>query len=195
MVFEQFNIEKIKTRAGHIPRDLLLKWAGLAAVVLLAGVLRFTNLASLGYANHYYAAAVTSMLQSWHNFFFIAAEPGGSVSVDKPPLGLMLQAASAALFGVNYFGLLFPEVVAGILSAAVLYHLVSRQFGTLAGLLAGLSLAVTPVVVATDRNNTMDSVLILTLLLGAFLTGVGFNVPGGFGANLQVSLYDCKAGK
>jgi 4-amino-4-deoxy-L-arabinose transferase-like glycosyltransferase len=185
----------IKTRAGSIQWDVILRWAGLAAVVMLAAVLRFTNLASLGYANHYYAAAITSMAQSWHNFFFAAAEPGGSVSVDKPPVGLWLQTASAVVFGVNYFGLLFPEVMAGILSVIVLYHLVSRHFGFLAGLLAALALAITPVVVATDRNNTMDSILILTLLLGAwafikavesrqlrflmlgaFLTGVGFNV-------------------
>ena len=55
----------------------------LAAVVLLAAGLRFVNLAALGYANHYYSAAVASMLQSWHNFFFVAAEPGASVSVDS----------------------------------------------------------------------------------------------------------------
>ncbi len=77
----------------------------------------------------------------------------------------------------------------------VVYHLVRRSFGTVAGLLAALALAITPVVVATDRNNTMDSTLILTLLLaawafivatergklrylllGAALVGVGFNI-------------------
>jgi 4-amino-4-deoxy-L-arabinose transferase-like glycosyltransferase len=181
--------ERVQSRTS-VPRHL-----GLAAVVLVAAVLRLANLAALGYANHYYTAGVASMLQSWHNFFFVAAEPGGSVSIDKPPVGLWLQAISAYIFGVNGFGVLLPQILAGILSVVVLYHLVQRWFGTAAGLLAALALAITPVVVATDRNNTMDSTLILTLLLaawafiratesgklrylllGAALVGVGFNI-------------------
>jgi len=43
----------------------------------LAGWLRFANLDALGYANHYYTAGVASMLESWRNFYFAAAEPGG----------------------------------------------------------------------------------------------------------------------
>ncbi len=167
----------------------------LVAVVLLAGALRFANLTALGYVNTYYTAAVTAMLKSWHNFFFVAAEPGGSVSVDKPPIGFWLQAASAWVFGVNTFGVLLPQLLAGMASVIVLYHLVQRRFGQFAGLLAALSLAITPVVVATDRNNTIDSTLVLTLLLaawafieatesarvkylllGAGLVGIGFNI-------------------
>jgi 4-amino-4-deoxy-L-arabinose transferase-like glycosyltransferase len=167
----------------------------LGAIVALAAALRFIDLSSLGYVNHYYSAAVTSMLKSWHNFFFVAAEPGGSVTVDKPPLGLWLQAGSAFVFGVNTLGLLLPEIAAGLGSIVVVYHLVRRSFGTMAGLVAALALAITPVMVATDRNNTIDSLLILTLLLaawafikatesgklrflllGAGLVGLGFNI-------------------
>src|SRR5512141_674520 len=87
--------ETIAERLRHTPRATWLRWGALASVVILAGVLRFANLAALGYANHYYAAAVQSMMQSWHNFFFAAAEPGGAVSVDKPPVGLWIQTISA----------------------------------------------------------------------------------------------------
>ena len=72
----------------------LLRWQVTPAAILLSAILllsiglHFYNLQSIGDANTYYTAAVKSMLQSWHNFFFVAAEPGGSVSVDKPPLGL-----------------------------------------------------------------------------------------------------------
>lgn len=149
-------------------REKLLGLSALAAIVALAAWLRFANIDSLGYINHYYAAAVKSMLLSWHNFFFVAAEPGGSVSVDKPPLGLWLQAISAYFLGVNSLGLLLPEILAGLASVVVVYHLVRRSFGTLAGLLSALALAITPVVVAVDRNNTIDSTLILTLLLAAW---------------------------
>ncbi len=139
----------------------------LAGIVLLASVLRFYNLSALGYANTYYTAGVVAMLNSRHNFFFVAAEPGGSVSIDKPPVGFWLQAASAAVFGVNTFGILLPQLLAGMASVVVLYHLVQRRFGQAAGLVAGLALAITPVVVATERNNTIDSTLVLTLLLAA----------------------------
>ncbi len=171
------------------------RWTALAALAGLAAGLRFYNLTSLGYANHYYAAAVLSMTQSWHNFFFLAAEPGGAVSLDKPPLGPWLQAASASIFGINSFGLLFPQLLAGLFSVLLVYHLVRRSFGTAAGLLSGLMMAVMPVLVAVDRNNTMDSLLTFTLLLagwafikatetsqsrflwvGAFLVGLGFNI-------------------
>jgi 4-amino-4-deoxy-L-arabinose transferase-like glycosyltransferase len=172
-----------------------LIWIALGLILALAAGLRFAFLSDLGYANHYYAAAIKSMLQSWHNFFFLAAEPGGIVSVDKPPLGLWLQALSAFIFGVNGFGLLLPEILCGLLSVALVFHLVRRWFGAPAGLLAALALAVTPVVVAVDRNNTIDSPLILVLLLsawafikatetgqlrqlllGAILTGLAFNI-------------------
>jgi 4-amino-4-deoxy-L-arabinose transferase-like glycosyltransferase len=179
----------------HIPRGKILEWAGVSAVLLLAGWLLFANLASIGNSNEYYTAAVKAMLQSWHNFFFVAAEPGGSVSVDKPPLGLWLETISAYFLGVNGFAVVLPQILAGLGSIVVLYHLVRRKVGVAAGLLAGLALAVTPVVVATERNNTMDSTLIFSLLLaawafikatetrnlrflllGAALVGVGFNI-------------------
>jgi 4-amino-4-deoxy-L-arabinose transferase-like glycosyltransferase len=172
-----------------------LEQIALSGMVILAAVLRFANLKALGYGNHYYTAAVVAMLESWHNFFFAAAEPGGSVTIDKPPVGLWLQAISAKIFGVSGFSVLLPQLVAGVLSVIVVYYLVRRSFGAVAGLLAGLTLAITPVVIATDRNNTMDSTLILTLLLaawafikatesgrlrylllGAVLVGIGFNI-------------------
>src|SRR5262249_8882358 len=104
-------------------RALVLRLSAAGSVVLLAASLRSTGLPALGSANHYSTAAAASLLQSWHNFFFVAAEPGGAVSVDKPPLGLWVQAGSALLFGVDGFALLLPEVMAGVLSVAVLFQL------------------------------------------------------------------------
>ena len=167
----------------------------LAGVLLLAVFLHFFRLEQEGYANLYYAAAVKSMLTSWHNFFFVSFDAGGFVTVDKPPLGLWVQAASAALFGFNGVSLILPQAVAGVLSVLLLYHLVRRTFGPTAGLLAALVLTVTPISVAANRNNTMDSLLVFVLLLaawaiiraaemgrlrwllaGAVLVGLGFNI-------------------
>src|SRR5579862_9229659 len=121
--------------AAVLPRVISL--SGLAAlrrfalmpILVLAALLNFWTLDIVGYANTYYAAAVKSMLQSWHNFFFVSFDPGGFVSIDKPPLGFWIQTASARLFGFHGWSLLFPEALAGVLSVAVLFFLVRRIFG------------------------------------------------------------------
>jgi 4-amino-4-deoxy-L-arabinose transferase-like glycosyltransferase len=182
------------------PRRLagtVLTWErlALAGILLLSAFLDFFRLNQEGYANTYYAAAVKSMLSSWHNFFFVAFDPGGFLAVDKSPLGLWIQAGSAKLFGFSGTSLLLPQALAGVLSVVLLYHLVGRVFGPPAGLLAALSLALTPIAVVDNRNNTQDSLLILMLLLaawavtraaesgrlrwlllGAVLVGLGFNI-------------------
>ncbi|MFQ5409844.1 MAG: glycosyltransferase family 39 protein, partial [Anaerolineales bacterium] len=183
-----------RTRAANLSR-FVATLAALSFVLALAFGLRFYRLGADSIGNEYYAATVQSMLTSWHNFFFAAFEPGGSVSVDKPPLGFWVQAASAAVFGVNGFALALPQALAGVFSVALLFHLARRRFGALAGLLAALFLAVVPVAVATERNNTIDGQLVLVLLLatwaflkatergqgryvliGSLLVGLGFNI-------------------
>ncbi len=170
-------------------------WIALGGIVLIAAVLNFYNLGQQGYPNMYYAAAIKSMLQSWHNFFFVSFDPGGFVTVDKPPLGFWFQVASAKLFGLSPFSVLLPEALAGVIAVGVLFQLVRRVFGPIAGLIAALVLALMPVSVVTSRNNTIDSILVLTVLLAAWavsyaaemgklrwllvsalLVGLGFNI-------------------
>lgn len=179
----------------HPPRRHVMEPLGLSLILLLAAWLRIANVDRQDFGNHYYAAGVISMLQSSHNFFFVAAEPGASVSIDKPPLGLWLQVLSVRVLGTSNFAMVLPEILCGLLSIVVLYKLTQRSFGTAAGLLAALILAITPIAVATDRSNALDSSLVLVLLLaawtfleathrgsaalllvGAALVGLGFNI-------------------
>ena len=67
----------------------------LLLIALIAAFCNFYQLQANGYANLYYAAAIRSMMQNWHNFFFVSFDPGGFVSVDKPPLGFWIQTISA----------------------------------------------------------------------------------------------------
>lgn len=182
-------------RTWRLPFGLTWVAGTLLLITLLALGLRLINIGAVGDGNTYYTAAVEAMLQSPSNFFFAAAEPGGSVTVDKPPLGLWVQALFAAVLGVSGFSVTLPQVIAGTLAIPVVYGLAKRYFGIGAGLLAALALAVTPVAVAVDRSNNMDSLLILLLLLaawtytraadsgktrwllvGAVLVGLSFNV-------------------
>ncbi len=176
-------------------RDKLAAAIGLGLIVALGAYLRLYQLGEFSIGNTYYAAAVKSMLTSWENFFFVAFEPGGSVTVDKPPVGFWVQAVSAYFLGVNGFALALPNALTGIGSILLVYGLVKKQFNTAAGLIAALVLAIVPVTVSTERNNTIDGLLVFVLLLavwavwravetgklrclllGAALVGLGFNI-------------------
>lgn len=173
----------------------LLTGLSLSLIIALGAFLRFYQLGEHSIGNTYYAATVQSMLTSWHNFFFVAYEPGGSVTVDKPPLGFWVQATSAYFLGVNGFALALPQALAGVLSIPLLFIMVRRPFGNGAGLMAALVLATMPVTISTERNNTIDGLLLFVLLLatwailqavysksvrylllGAFFIGIGFNI-------------------
>src|SRR5437588_2190727 len=140
----------------------------LGIVLLISIFMNFFQLEQNGFANLYYAAAIRIMLDNWKNFLFVAFDPGGFVSIDKPPLGFWLQAASAKIFGFTPFSIFLPQALAGVLSVLLLYYLVRRHFGVVAGLLAALALAISPISVVTNRNNTIDSTLVLVMLLGAW---------------------------
>ncbi|HZR45012.1 MAG TPA: glycosyltransferase family 39 protein [Ktedonobacteraceae bacterium] len=140
----------------------------LGLIILLSAVLNFWSLDQQGYSNTYYSAAVRSMMQNWHAFFFASFDSAGFVTVDKPPLGLWFQVLSAKIFGYSAVSLMLPEALAGVVAVVLMYYIVRRFFETEAALLAALVLATTPVSVVVSRNNIIDSVLILMLMLGAW---------------------------
>jgi 4-amino-4-deoxy-L-arabinose transferase-like glycosyltransferase len=137
----------------------------LAGVLALSAVLNVHRLSQNGYGNIFYSAGVKSMLRSWHNFFFVSFDPGGLIMVDKPPLGLWLQAASAKLFGFTPLSLLLPEAIIGVLAVWALYLVLARRLGGWAGVAGALALAVFPSFVAISRTNNVDALLILLMIL------------------------------
>jgi 4-amino-4-deoxy-L-arabinose transferase-like glycosyltransferase len=171
-----------------------VEWAAVAAITLGGAVLRLLYLNRVS-PDPFYDAAVRSMSLSWHNFFFGAFEPGASVSIDKPPIDLWLQVVSVKLLGFSSTTLKLPEAFAGIASVPLLYVAVRRIWSTAAGLAAAVAIAVLPIEVITSRSDTMDAVMMLTLvlallalvraaetgrrmwlLLGAAALGLAFNV-------------------
>ena len=144
---------------------IVLRRLALAGVLALSAVLNVNKLSQNGYANIFYSAGVKSMLRSWHNFLFVSFDPGGLVTVDKPPLALWVQAASAKLFGFSPLSLLLPEAIIGVLSVAALYWVISRRLGPWPAIAGALTLAVFPSFVAVSRENGVDPVLILLLIL------------------------------
>ena len=104
--------EEKRTSATRAPWRRFALTSALAAILMLSAFLNLFHLGNEGYGITYYAAAVKNMLTSWHNFFFVSFD-SGFVSVDKPPLGLWIQVASAYLFGFNRLSLLLPQAIAG----------------------------------------------------------------------------------
>ena len=148
--------ERAAARSGE--RERTATFVALGLITALAIVLRFALFAKVQ-ANPFYDAAVRSMGQSWHNFFFGAYEPGGQVAIDKTPVDLWLQVASTKLFGFSSTALRLPEAIAGTLAVPLLFDTVRRIFGRPAGLASAAVLAVLPVAVLTARSDTMDSVM------------------------------------
>lgn len=167
----------------------------LLGIALLAAFLNLYGIWKDQYANAYYTAAVTSMLQSLHNFFFASFDPGGFVTVDKPPVAFWIQTLSASIFGVQGWSVILPQALAGVGSVFLIYALVKPSFGKTAARISALVLACTPIAVAVSRTNNVDSLLVFTLLsatwflfkavktkkwgwsVAAFaLVGVGFNI-------------------
>ncbi len=167
----------------------------ISLILILSAILNFANISIEGYGNSYYAAGVKSMTLSLKNFFFVSFDPGSFVTIDKPPMGFWIQAISAKIFGFSGWSILLPQALAGIVSVYLLYYIVKRSFGSVAGLISGLCLAVTPVFVAASRNNTIDNLLVVTLLfaclaltkaaeagkakylyISLLLVGIGFNI-------------------
>ncbi len=140
----------------------------MSAITVGAAVLRLLYIGKVS-PDPFYDAAVRSMSMSWHNFFFGAFEPGGSVSIDKPPVDLWLQVASVKLFGFSSTTLKLPEIFAGIAAVPLLYAAVRRMWSASAGIAAALAIAVLPVAVITARSDTMDAVMMALIVLALLL--------------------------
>ncbi len=192
---EPYERKRAFERIASVPA-VSLNVAALAGVLSLATVLYVWNLTDNGYGNTFYAAAVRSMTQSWHNFFFASYDPGGFITVDKPPVFLWFGAASARIFGYSSWSILLPSALAGVASVGLLWLIVRRYFGLTAATIAGLALALTPITVAVNRLNLPEPFLMLSLIgaagailrslesrrwwawtaLAGFLAGVAFNI-------------------
>jgi 4-amino-4-deoxy-L-arabinose transferase-like glycosyltransferase len=153
----------MKRSAGGLPT-----WIALALITAGAAALRLIHIGQVP-PDPFYDAAVRSMERSWHNFFFGAFEPGGSVSIDKPPVDLWLQVVSVKLLGFSSTTLKLPEAFAGTVSVPLLFVAVRRMWSTPAAFAAAIALAVLPIEVITARSDTMDGVMMALLVVALLL--------------------------
>ena len=141
--------------------------AALVALLLGTGVLYLWGLGESGWANSFYSAAAQAGSESWKAFFFGSSDAANSITVDKTPLSLWPMALSVKLFGLSSWSILVPQALMGVGAVWLLTATVRRTTGSaVAGLVAGLTLALTPVAVLMFRFNNPDALLTL-LLVGA----------------------------
>jgi 4-amino-4-deoxy-L-arabinose transferase-like glycosyltransferase len=153
---------RLRSRVLRRPRvAALFALPELLALLVLAAVLNLWNLSINGWANTYYAAAVRSMSSSWHDFLFASLDKSGLMTVDKPPLAFWIESLSARIFGFHSLSILVPEALMGVAAVAFVYDMTRRMFGRVAGGVAGLVFALTPITVAMARHNNPDETLIL----------------------------------
>src|SRR6266496_1262067 len=109
------TITEIPGRSGKLrPRptsiwSTLWRRSALGMVALISIFMNFYQLGQGSFGNLYSAAGVKSMADNLHNFFFVSFDPGGFVTIDKPPLGFWLQVASVKIFGFTPFSVFFPQ--------------------------------------------------------------------------------------
>ena len=124
-------------------------WARVAMVGVgfLAAVVYIWNLTVSGYANEYYSGAALAGAQSWSAWFFGSLDASNFITIDKPPLAVMLMGLSGRIFGLSSLSILLPEALLGVASVLLLFSLVRRTFGPAAAVIAALIMALTPAAV------------------------------------------------
>ncbi len=141
----------------------------LVGIALIAAFLNIYGIWKDQYANAYYTSAVSSMLQNFHNFFFASFDPGGFVTVDKPPVAFWVQTLFASIFGIHGWSVILPQALAGVGSVLLIYFLIRPSFNRTAARIAAMVMACTPIAAAVSRTNNVDGLLVFTLLLATWV--------------------------
>ncbi|MCW2716210.1 MAG: glycosyl transferase [Pseudonocardia sp.] len=142
----------------------------LGALLAVTAVLYLWDLSASGWANAFYAAAAQAGGASWKAWFFGSSDAANLITVDKTPAALWVSGLSVRIFGLSSWSVLVPQALMGVASVGLLYATVRRTAGTAAGLLAGATLALTPVAVLMFRFNNPDALLVLLLIGAAYAT-------------------------
>lgn len=145
------------------------KALALAAVIAVAGLMRFINLASpneLVFDEVYYVNGAQDYLKNG-----VETKDGKPEFVVHPPVGKWMIAAGITLFGDNSFGWRFSAALVGTLSILLIF-LVARKLFTsyLLGMFAAILTLFDGLHLVMSRTALLDIFLMFFLLLGFLLT-------------------------
>jgi 4-amino-4-deoxy-L-arabinose transferase-like glycosyltransferase len=145
-------------------------WVRPSLIALLGGaaLLYLWDLSASGWANAFYAAAVQAGSSSWKAFFFGSFDASNFITVDKSPAALWVMDIAARIFGVNSWSILAPQALEGVATVGFTYLTVRRWFPAAAGLIAGATVALTPVAALMFRFDNPDALLVLLLTAATY---------------------------
>ena len=142
--------------------------AAFGGLLLFTAIFYLWNLTINSMANSYYAAAAQAASTNWTAWLFGSLDAANFVSVDKPPISMMIMGLFGRIFGFSSWSMLLPHALAGIATMALVYLTVKRWYGARAGLIAGIVMAMTPAAALMFRFNNPDSFLTLFLTASAY---------------------------
>jgi 4-amino-4-deoxy-L-arabinose transferase-like glycosyltransferase len=173
-----------RIRAGSRPAPIRWGWLlvrgreedaawvrpSLIGLLAIAAFLYLWDLGASGWANAFYSAAVQAGSTSWKAFFFGSFDASNFITVDKSPAALWVMDLSARVFGVNAWSILVPQALEGVATVGFTYLTVRRWFPPAAGLIAGATVALTPVAALMFRFDNPDALLVLLLTIATYAT-------------------------
>lgn len=142
----------------------------MVAVVLVAGVIRFWNFSSLGYAHWdevYFLTSAEAVSKVWPRGL-------GSISWAITPLIPYTDGTLFHFFGVNNWMPLAVSAVYGTLSALLVYFLGSRLFGNVVGLIAAAVLATAIFSITFSRMALADATFDFWMIAAALFVWLAF---------------------
>lgn len=128
----------------------------LAIVLLVCFVAFFLYLGAVGLHDFNEGLYVSVARAMYLDREWATPRENGAFFFDKPPLALWCSAVCFSVMGVSELAARFPVAVATTLLVLLTWWFGRRVFGPRAGLLAGVSLALCPLIVGTERQMTMD---------------------------------------
>jgi 4-amino-4-deoxy-L-arabinose transferase-like glycosyltransferase len=134
----------------------------------VTALLYLWDLSASGWANAFYSAAVQAGSSSWKAFFFGSFDASNFITVDKSPAALWVMDISARIFGVNSWSILAPQALEGVATVGFTYLTVRRWFPPAAALIAGATVALTPVAALIFRFDNPDALLVLLLTVATY---------------------------
>lgn len=162
------DIKGLSRVRGEYGRATLFEAAGFGGLLLMASMLYLWNITINGMANSYYAAAAQAASVNWTAWLFGSLDAANFISVDKPPISMMIMGLFGRVFGFSSWSMLVPHALAGVATVVLVYMAVRRWYGVKSALIAGAVMALTPVAVLMFRFNNPDSFLTLFLTASAY---------------------------
>ncbi len=162
------DIKGLSRVRGEYGCATLFEAAGFGGLLLITAALYLWNITINGMANSYYAAAAQAASVNWTAWLFGSLDAANFISVDKPPISMMIMGLFGRVFGFSSWSMLVPHALAGVTTVALVYAAVRRWYGVKSALIAGAVMALTPVAVLMFRFNNPDSFLTLFLTASAY---------------------------